>query len=84
MGWKPRTAVSLGLAAGRHAENLRAQFPGGRIIEVWIVDIKNDAIHVYREPKEWTYTVVETRGRRECISPRQFPDFLISGAELLG
>ena len=54
------------------------------IIEVWIVDLNNDSIHVYREPKEATYTLVETRTKGESISPRQFPDFLISVTDLLG
>ena len=35
------------------------------IIEVWIVDLNNDSIHVYREPKEATYTLVETRTKGE-------------------
>jgi Uma2 family endonuclease len=54
------------------------------IVEVWIVDLKADAIHVYREPNGLIYTSVATRRRDEDVSPQAFPDFTIKVSELLG
>lgn len=54
------------------------------IQEVWIVDLKNEAIHVHREPKAKAYSWIETRKRNESISPQAFPDFTIKVDDLLG
>jgi Uma2 family endonuclease len=52
--------------------------------EVWIIDLKNDVIHVYREPKDGKYTVVEKKDRRESVSPQAFSSFAINVDDLLG
>jgi Uma2 family endonuclease len=54
------------------------------IREVWIVDLKNDVIHVHREPKGRIYSLIETKKRTESISPQVFPDFAIKVDDLLG
>lgn len=54
------------------------------IQEVWIVDLKNDAIHVCREPKGQTYTSIAIRKREDSVSPQEFPDFTIKVNDLLG
>ena len=54
------------------------------IREVWILDLKADAIHVYREPKGQTYTSLSTRKRGESVSPQAFPDFIVQVDDLLG
>jgi Uma2 family endonuclease len=54
------------------------------ISEVWIFDLNNDVIHLYREPKAGTYSVTQTLGRNESISTQAFPDFLIKVGDLLG
>ncbi len=54
------------------------------IREVWIVDLNNDAIHIHREPKNATYSWMETRGRAEMISAQAFPDFQINVGDLIG
>jgi Uma2 family endonuclease len=54
------------------------------IREVWIVDLQNAAIHVYREPKDKTYTSIETRHHGETVSPQAYPDFAVKVSDLLG
>ena len=54
------------------------------IPEVWIVDLQNDGIHVYREPKGETYKLVESHSRSESVSPQAFPAFVIKVDDLLG
>jgi len=54
------------------------------IREVWIVDLKSDVVHVFREPKGSTYVSIETKTRNESISTQAFPDFSISVDDLLG
>jgi len=52
--------------------------------EVWIVDLQNQIIHVYREPKGNIYVTIETKERSEIISPQAFPDFRVNVSELIG
>ena len=54
------------------------------IREVWIVDLQNAAIHVYRDPKDKTYTSIETRHHGETASPQACPDFTVKVSDLLG
>jgi Uma2 family endonuclease len=54
------------------------------IPEVWIVDIENDAIHVYRGPDANKYTITETKRRGESVSPAAFPTFIVTVNDLLG
>jgi Uma2 family endonuclease len=54
------------------------------IQEFWIVDLKNDVIHVHRDPKGNAYASIETRGRGEMVSPQQFPEFEIRVDDLIG
>jgi Uma2 family endonuclease len=54
------------------------------IREVWIVDLKNDAILIHREPTDDSYNSVETKRRGETISPQAFPEFLINVDDLIG
>ena len=54
------------------------------ISEVWIVDLDNELIHVYRQPTAGSYAVVETKRRGESISLQPFPSFSIGVDDLLG
>jgi Uma2 family endonuclease len=54
------------------------------IREVWIVDLNDDASHVYREPRDGSYTVIETRSRAETVAAQAFPDFAIKVEDLIG
>ena len=52
--------------------------------EVWIVDLNNDVIRVYRQPKGNIYSVVETKARTESVSAIAFPEVAIKVEDLLG
>jgi len=52
--------------------------------EVWIVDLKNEVIHVYRNPKGTAYLATETKRRGESVAPGAFPEFAIKVDDLLG
>src|SRR4030095_2827929 len=54
------------------------------IREVWILDLQNAEIHVYRNPKDKAYTSVETKKREDTVSPQAFPEFAINVSDLLG
>ena len=52
--------------------------------EVWIIDLQNAVIHVYRDPKDKTYDSIETKHRDETIAPQGCPDFKVKVSDLLG
>jgi Uma2 family endonuclease len=55
-----------------------------RIPEVWLVDIGEDAIHVYRDPSPTGYRTVATHGRGERLTPSSFSDLSFAVDEILG
>jgi Uma2 family endonuclease len=54
------------------------------IREVWVVDLQNAAIHIYRNPKDNIYSSTETKQRDETVSPEACPDFVVKVSDLLG
>ena len=54
------------------------------IREVWIVDLNNDVVHMFRNPSERNYSDATSKGRGESISLEAFPDFSVQVDELLG
>jgi Uma2 family endonuclease len=54
------------------------------IPETWVVDLPHDVLHVYREPVEDGYRVVQTLRRGDRVAPLAFPDRELEVAELLG
>ena len=54
------------------------------VAEVWIVDINNDAIHIYRAPKSNKYTSITIKQRGDSVSPAAFPTFAVKVDDLLG
>jgi Uma2 family endonuclease len=53
------------------------------IPEVWIEDLQNDLLLVYREPSAKTYLISLVFRRGESISPLALPDMVLSVDELL-
>ena len=51
--------------------------------EVWIVNLVDDQVEIYREPAFGRYSVTATASKEETISPVAFPDLQISVGELL-
>lgn len=52
--------------------------------EYWIEDLKNDLLHVYREPTGNEYKVHLTFRRGDSVSPLAFPDLIFKVQDLLG
>ena len=51
--------------------------------EVWLVDLTNDRIEVYREPSGMSYRNVRRFQAGDGISPLAFPDFELKAGEIL-
>ena len=56
----------------------------GGIPEVWLTDLDQDAITVYRDPSANGYGTVFTVRRGEQLAPLAFPDRLLTAADILG
>jgi len=54
------------------------------VMEVWVVDLSGEAIHVYRDPSERGYRSAQSNARGDSISPLAFPAFSIKVDDLLG
>lgn len=54
------------------------------IPEVWIVDLQNDCLRVYREPLGGEYRSLRVLGRGDVIAPLAFPDLQLRVDQLLG
>jgi Uma2 family endonuclease len=61
-----------------------AIYAAARIKEVWIGDLNNRTLLVFRDSSHKTYTTAFTLQARERVSPLSFPDIQISVSELLG
>lgn len=55
-----------------------------RIPEVWIVNLADEAVEVYRNPQGSAYQETATLGRGEVVSPEAFPALGLAAEELLG
>ena len=54
------------------------------IAEVWLVNLREDVIEVYREPSGGAYLQVTQARRGETLAPLAFPDSALEVEELLG
>ncbi|MBI4492709.1 MAG: Uma2 family endonuclease [Chloroflexi bacterium] len=55
-----------------------------RIPEVWLLDMKRDALSVFCDPEQGEYRTVQVAHRGERIAPGAFPDRMLEVSELLG
>jgi Uma2 family endonuclease len=53
------------------------------IPEVWVVDLKGDRIHVYRNPGGDSYRTTAKVDRSGTVSPLAFPDLVLSADAIL-
>ena len=53
------------------------------IAEVWIVNLTNTTIEVYREPHFTGYGVKRIVGAGDSLAPQAFPEVIVNVAELL-
>jgi Uma2 family endonuclease len=53
------------------------------IVEVWIVNLIDDQVEVYRQPTEEGYQTAEYVGPGEVVSPLSFPEVAFAVADIL-
>ncbi|MSR05481.1 MAG: Uma2 family endonuclease [Gemmatimonadetes bacterium] len=53
------------------------------IPEVWLVDLQNEHIEVYREPAGGTYTSVRSVSREETLTPLSLPHLTLKASDIL-
>jgi Uma2 family endonuclease len=54
------------------------------IVEVWIIDLATDVVHVHTDPVDGAYREVRTVRSGELLTPRAVPDFELTTDEILG
>lgn len=54
------------------------------IIEVWLVDVNQQVVEVYREPIKQGYQRIETFGQNQNLMIKAFPDVNIAVNEIFG
>ena len=55
-----------------------------KIIEVWLVDMNEESVEVFREPKQDEYEDIKKFMRGESLEIQMFPDVNITVDEILG
>ena len=60
------------------------RYAQAEIAEVWIVDLKDGAVDVYREPADWGYRMARRVTRGADVAPAAFPDLLLAVDDILG
>lgn len=60
------------------------RYAAAGIVEVWIVNLIDERVEVYREPSGDTYTVQRQYSRGDTVAPAALPDVAIGVDEILG
>ena len=60
-----------------------ALYASAGVTEYWIVNLREDAIEVYREPEGWDYRRVTRHGRGERMALAAFPEVEVYVEEVL-
>ena len=55
-----------------------------RIIEVWVIDLSVEVVHVHTDPVDGNYREVRTLARGRSLSPIEIPDLQLTVNEILG
>ena len=59
-------------------------YAAARILEIWIEDLQNDCLLVFRDPQSGSYKTTFTLKRGDRIHPLAFPDIEFTVNDLLG
>jgi len=52
--------------------------------EIWIVDLDESTVHVFRDPFPEGYRTHQRRGPADSIAPRAFPNTVVDVSEIIG
>lgn len=59
-------------------------YAGAGIPEVWLVDLNQERVELYRRPFQGVHTEILIRPRGQTVSPEAFPDLLLPVDAILG
>jgi Uma2 family endonuclease len=54
------------------------------VAEVWLVDLNEEQVELYRKPLSGRYTEISIRPRGQSVAPEAFPDFVLGVDAILG
>ena len=61
-----------------------AAYAAANVVEYWVIDVRNQQIGIYREPRGAEYTSYRLALRGDAVSFAAFPDVVFTVDELLG
>ncbi len=79
--------LAVEVADSSLSEDLRGKAPRYArlgVPETWVADLRNQAVHIHREPLSDGYRVIQTLRRGDRVAPLAFPDRDLDIADLLG
>jgi Uma2 family endonuclease len=59
-------------------------YAGAGIVEYWIVNMADEAIHIYRDPQRSGYRTLHTVSARDSATPLNQPTASLKVADLFG
>ena len=59
-------------------------YSAANVTELWIVDLANEAVEVYREPDAQGYRHIRRHGRGDSLDLSAFPDVALAVDDVLG
>ncbi|MGE0709092.1 MAG: Uma2 family endonuclease [Planctomycetota bacterium] len=62
----------------------RELYAAAQVLEYWVVNLQDDLIEVFREPRDGQYTSVRSEGLGSSIALAAFPDVVVQVSDLLG
>ncbi len=62
----------------------RAKYAGAGIPEYWVVDLQDDAVHVFRNPHGEVYLDRHAAKPGDVISPAEYPEVVVEVALVVG
>ena len=75
--------VALSSLKSDRTQKLEA-YAAANIVEYWVVDVRNERIETYREPRGTEYASYRLALRGDSVSFAAFPDVVFTVDELLG
>jgi Uma2 family endonuclease len=60
------------------------RYAGAAVPEVWLIDLNDQVVEVYRDPGEGEYRDQRRVARDESLSPQALPDVKVQGDDIFG
>lgn len=80
-----RLVVEIADSSLDYDQHIKAPlYARNHVQEYWLVNLVQNHLVVYRDPREGSYATVRVSRRGETVSPLAFPDLQIAVADILG